>query len=332
MKEYISIDIGGTAIKYGVIDESGTILTRSEMATEAFRGGPAILEKAISIVEHYIEERNIGGVCISTAGMVDTENGMIFYSGPTIPNYTGTRFKQIMEERFRIPCEVENDVNCAGLAECISGAAKGSRITLCLTVGTGIGGCIVFGHEVYHGYSNSACEVGYMQMFGSDFQTLGAASTLARKVTEAKGNRNKGINENILESMDSHISTFIEADKGLNMSADAEELWDGRRIFDAAKSGDVVCCQAIDEMVDILGRGIANICCVLNPQTVVLGGGIMAQEEYLYPRIRAALDRYLQPVISGQTTLKMAEHQNDAGLLGAFYHFKSHHNARRAEV
>lgn len=308
MEEYVSIDIGGTAIKYGVINESGTILTRGEMDTEAYRGGSAILEKAVLIAEQFVKERDISGICISTAGMVDTESGMIFYSGPTIPNYTGTRFKQTMEGRFKIPCEVENDVNCAGLAECISGAAKGSKITLCLTVGTGIGGCIVFGHEVYHGYSNSACEVGYMQMFGSDFQTLGAASTLARKVTEAKGN------------------------KGMNMSADAEELWDGRRIFDAAKSGDVICCQAIDEMVDILGRGIANICCVLNPQTVVLGGGIMAQEEYLYPRIRAALDRYLQPVISGQTTLKMAEHQNDAGLLGAFYHFKSHHNARRAEV
>lgn len=302
MKEYICIDIGGTAIKYGVIDETGTLLTRSEMETEAFRGGSVILKKAVSIVEHYIEERHISGICISTAGMVDAENGAIFYSGPGIPNYAGTGFKQTMEERFKIPCEVENDVNCAGLAECISGAAKGSKITLCLTVGTGIGGCIVFGHEVYHGYSNSACEVGYMQMFGSDFQTLGAASTLVRKVTEAK--KNKAIKE---------------------------ELWDGRRIFEAAKGGDDICCRAIDEMVDILGRGIANICYVLNPQTVVLGGGIMAQEEYLYPRIRAALDRYLRPVISGHTTLKMAEHHNDAGLLGAFYHFKRHQNAGKLQ-
>lgn len=293
MERYVSIDIGGTAIKYGLVDAKGNILERFETPTQAYKGGPAILEKTIGIVESLREKAHPAGVCISTAGMVDVEKGEIFYAAPLIPDYAGTNFKRNIEEKFCIPCEVENDVNCAGLAESVSGAAKGSSISLTLTVGTGIGGCIVMNGEVFHGYSNSACEVGYMHMFDSDFQTLGAASILTRKVTERKG-----------------------GDGG---------RWNGYAVFEAARRGDEVCVQAIHEMTEILGRGIANICYVLNPEVVVLGGGIMAQEDYLKDKIRAALDHYLVPSIAQKTSLRFARHRNDAGMLGAFYHFCGRH-------
>ena len=96
-KKYISIDIGGTAIKYGILTEQGVILERYEMATEAYKGGPEILKKAEGIVEEFLAsgkvlKEQLLGICISTAGMVDTEKGEIFYSAPLIPNYIGTRF------------------------------------------------------------------------------------------------------------------------------------------------------------------------------------------------------------------------------------------------
>lgn len=289
MKKYASIDIGGTAIKYGIIDEEGTICRRSEMKTEAHKGGPSILEKAVGIVEELKQECEISGICISTAGMVDTEKGEIFYAAPLIPNYAGTKFKETMEANFHLPCEVENDVNCAGLSEGISGAAKGSRIALILTVGTGIGGCILIDGKVFHGFSNSACEIGYMHMDDSDFQTLGATSILTKKVAERK--------------------------------QEPVGNWSGYRIFTEARNGDPVCCKAIDEMCDVLGKGIANICYVLNPEVVVLGGGIMAQEDFLRGRIESALQRYLVPSIAKHTRLEFAKHRNDAGMLGAYYHF-----------
>ena len=105
----------------------------------------------------------------------------------------------------------------------------------------------------------------------------------------------------------------------------SEEQWDGYRIFEAAKAGDELCCRAIDEMVDVLGKGIANICYVLNPEVVVLGGGIMAQEEYLAKKIRGAVDKYLVASIASRTRIAFAQHRNDAGMLGAFYHFRSLH-------
>lgn len=293
MKKYISIDIGGTAIKYGIIGEEGRILSRNVIDTEAKRGGTAILNKVESIVESFCICERIGGICISTAGMVDTRKGVITYSAPLIPDYAGIEYKKVLEERFRIPCEVENDVNCAGLAEFHTGASAGSRIALMLTVGTGIGGSIVIDGEIFRGFSGSACEVGYMSMRGSDFQTLGAASVLTKKVAEWKGH--------------------------------PDGIWDGYSVFEAAKEGDAICVLAIDEMADVLGQGIANICYVLNPEVVVLGGGVMAQEEFLKDRIEAAVAKYLIPGIARHTRLEFAKHGNDAGMLGAFYHFRRQH-------
>lgn len=99
-------------------------------------------------------------------------------------------------------------------------------------------------------------------------------------------------------------------------------LWNGRRVFDEAGKGDEICISAIDEMSDVLGKGIANICYVLNPEVVVLGGGIMAQEKILKKRIEASIHKYLVPVIAENTEIRFALHKNDAGMLGAFYNFK----------
>ena len=160
MAYYLAIDIGGTNIKYGLIDEAENLIESHEMPTEAEKGGPGILGKTKALVESYLEENTILGVCISSAGMVDPDKGEIFYAGPQIPNYAGTQFKKEIEETYQIPCEIENDVNCAGLAEVMSGNGQGAQVAVCLTVGTGIGGCLLINGEIFHGFSNSACEVG----------------------------------------------------------------------------------------------------------------------------------------------------------------------------
>ena len=296
MKQYISIDIGGTAIKYGVIDENAQILIKKSMETEAFKGGPEILKKAIGIGEKLMKKTKleISGICISTAGMVDDKKGEIFYSAPLIPNYAGTQFKKVLEEKFHIPCEVENDVKCAGLAEYKTGAGKNSSIMLMLTIGTGIGGCIIIDGKIFHGFSNSACEVGYMYMDGSDYQTLGAASILTQKVAEWKG--------------------------------ESKDNWNGYRIFEEAKNGDELCNRAIDEMSEAIAKGIANICCVINPEVVVLGGGIMAQEEFLKNKIENGVKKYLVSSIEKNTAIKFAKHRDDAGVLGAYYDFCNKHS------
>lgn len=292
MNTYICIDIGGTSIKYGVIDETEHFLIRRETPTMAQeRKGPGIMQCVIGLVRECLEEFPAScGIAVSTAGMVDPNKGEVFYSAPLIPDYAGTKIREILNREFRLPCEVENDVNCAGLAESVSGAGRNSSVCLCLTIGTGIGGCVVINGQVYHGFGNSACEVGYMLLPGGCFQDLGSSKTLVQKV---------------------------EAEKKLRIG----EL-NGKIIFTKAIAGDEACIRAIEEMSDVLGQGIANICYVLNPEIVILGGGIMAQKEYLKPLLQQSLNRYLISGIAEKTTLAFAEHQNDAGMLGAFYHYR----------
>ncbi|VTS13727.1 ROK family protein [Streptococcus pseudoporcinus] len=290
MTYYLAIDIGGTAIKYGLVTEQGQLLRKEEIPTEASKGGPRILAKVLSLVENYHNQVTLAGVAISTAGMVNPERGDIFHSGPQIPNYVGISFKESIEEQFNIPCEVENDVNCAGLAEAISGSAKNTKVAVCLTIGTGIGGCFLLNSQIFHGSSFSACEVGYMRLANSQFQELASTTALINDVARRHG--------------------------------DQPDDWNGRRIFEEAKAGNQDCVAAIDQLVDYLCQGIANICYVVNPECVVLGGGIMGQKVYLSPKINQTLDKYLVPSLSKKTKVVFASHENNAGIMGAFYHFK----------
>lgn len=290
MKTYVAIDIGGTSIKYGLIDEEEQLLEGHEMPTEAHLGGPGIMAKIKSIVEQYQKDHVLSGICMSSAGMVDPDKGEIFYAGPQIPNYAGTAFKKELEAQFGLPCELENDVNCAGLAESVSGSAKDSQITVCLTIGTGIGGCLVQDGRVFHGFSNSACEVGYMHLSDGAFQDLASTTALVQYVADQHG--------------------------------DSFDQWNGRRIFTEATEGNLKCMAGIERMVDYLAQGIANICYVVNPQTIVLGGGIMAQEAILKPKLQAALKTYLVSSLEEKTELTFAQHKNTAGMFGAYYNFK----------
>lgn len=290
MTRVVAIDIGGTMIKYGTIDAQGNIMEAQEIPTEAHKGGPEILKKVCHIIDSYLEQGSIDGIAISSAGMVDPVKGEIFYSGPQIPNYAGTQFKATLEEKYHVRTEIENDVNCAGLAEVMSGSAKGSPVAVCLTIGTGIGGCLVTNGSVFHGYSYSACEVGYMHLPDGAFQDLASTTALVEYVAGCHG--------------------------------DAAMEWNGKRIFEGAKAGDEHCIAGIDRMVDYLGQGLANICYVVNPQKIVLGGGIMAQKDYLKERLNKALTKYLVSSIAEKTEIVFAEHENHAGMLGAYYHFK----------
>lgn len=317
MDRFITIDIGGTDIKYGLMEgKTARFLEKGKRPTEAWLGGTGIVEKVLEIIS-------------SSAGMVDTGRGRIFYSGPNIPDYAGTEFKTIIEEKTGLPCEIENDVNCAGLSEAVLGAARGRDSVLCLTVGTGIGGCFVWKGDVYHGHSGSGCEIGYMNLEGGQFERLGAMSVLLRRIAEQKLQEKTDRDTANEDTAGGDKADGHAAGGDTTTLDDVSRIWTGQHIFEAAREGDPICVSEIDRMCDILGKGIANICYVLNPEVVVLGGGVMAQKEYLYPRIRSALDRYLIPSIAQETELTMARQGNDAGMIGAYLHFQKMQRKRQ---
>ena len=289
MKQYICIDIGGTAIKYGVVQsgEIPEIIQTDSCKTP--ENGTKILQKVFDIIEGL--KRNCGqteAVCISSAGIVNSEEGCILEANDDlIPGYTGTKIADRVKEKFGIPCFVENDVNCAAMAEYYAGAAKGYHSMLMLTIGTGIGGAFIAGGKLLKGHTYSACEVGYMNMEEGTFEEIAATSALVARTA-----------------------------KRLHKTADAIS---GKWIFEQAQDGNEVCIEEIDRMCDILAKGISNICYVLNPEIVLLGGGISAQPDWLKPRIEMGMEKYLIPVIRKKTKLDFAKFKNQAGMIGAYY-------------
>ena len=290
-KKYISIDIGGTAIKHGLLSSEGSILSHGETPSEANLGATHLLERVAQIVEGYIAEESIGGICISTAGVVDPETGTIIHANSNIPGYSGTGVKAYFEKRFNLPTEVENDARAAGLSEACVGAAKDASVAVCITIGTGVGGAVIVDKQVFHGAGNFAGEIGYMGMFDSDFERSGSTTALVDSVAKAKG---------------------------LN----AADL-DGIAVFEMAKQGDSDANMAIEELCRKIAYGIANIAYVVNPDIVVLSGGVVKQWPLLYPLIKEKLALYLVPRMLDALKLEAAVNGNKAGMLGAFWHFNN---------
>lgn len=286
------LDIGGTSVKYGVISPEGNswkLLEQGSTGSNArILRGPGIVEKAAGIVDGFQQTYRINGIAISTAGMVDAESGTILYANENIPQYIGMELKKIFEERFHVPCWAENDVNAAALGEYAYGAGKGTDSMLMLTIGTGIGGAVVLQGEVYHGYSRSAGEVGYMWVDGYHFQDIASTTALVAKVEKKSG------------------QTGI----------------DGKWIFEQAKQGDQICSNEIDALCECIGKGISNCVCLLNPQMVVLGGGIMSQSEYLKPMIEKYADKYMNEEMRKHTRIDFARLKNTAGMVGAYVYFQ----------
>ena len=269
-------------------------------ATVEQKAAATVEQKAAAKVEHKAETRAeslLAGICISTAGMVDEIKGEIIHAGPQIPEYKGCKWKEEIERRFSIPCEVENDVKCAGLGEYSFGSGKGTSSMLCLTIGTGIGGSFILNGEVYHGTSHSAMEIGYMQIPGGMFQRMASTSALVKRVASRKG--------------------------------EPEELWNGKRIFEEVAKEDKICLEELDRLCDALSIGLSNLCYAFNPECIVLGGGIMEQKDILLPKIWGHLQEHLVPIVAENTRLLAASLGNRAGLLGAYVHF---HNRQKSKA
>lgn len=289
MKHYMCFDIGGTSVKFGVAGENGALLQKNEIPNVITQKGvDGLVESLASITEQYRKEYSLRGIAVSTAGVVDPEKGLILYAPKYFPGYPGTALGERLEKRCGLPCTVENDVNAAALGEYWLGAGQGTKSLFCITVGTGIGGCAMLDGRVIHGVACFGGEAGLQHITpDSTWEEMASTRALIRNVAAAKG-----IPETAL---------------------------DGRKIFALAQGGDEEAAAAIARQMDDLATGIANICYILNPERIIVGGGIAAQETYLYPLLDAALREKLFPLVYEKLTLRFTALQNDAGMLGALY-------------
>ena len=285
----LCFDIGGTFIKYGLCDENFNLLEKDKIPTLAENGGQSIIERVIDIIEQY---DSIDRVAVSTAGQVDSENGIVVYSTDNIPYYTGMRVNSLIENKTGIPTFVENDVNSAALGEAHFGAAKGVSDFICLTLGTGIGGAIFLNNKLYKGSASSAGELGHMIIHSGGKQcTCGG--------------------EGCYECYASASALIKAVNKVSPVELNAFQIFEKENIEKPEIRSE------IDKWIDEIIVGLVNIIYIFNPSMIVLGGGIM-NEDYIIELI----DRKIYTrLIDNFKNVKIVSPKlgNDAGMIGAAY-------------
>lgn len=279
------LDIGGTNIKAGMYID-GVLTDQKELETQAEFGGPHVIKRAMDMIGEY---RRFDAIGISTAGQVDSRQGLIKYANSNIPGYTGIRIRELFTEQFHVPVTVENDVNAAALGEAAFGAGKEFKDFLCLTYGTGIGGAIVMDKKIYKGCGFSAGEFGALVVHGHE------------------RNPDKDIFSGCYEK---YASTTALVKKAVKKDA---SLINGKEIF--KRIGEPHVEEIVNQWIEEILYGLASLIHIFNPACVVLGGGIMVQDyviEGIKNRVRGHIMPSYQDVI-----IKKAELGNTAGMLGA---------------
>ena len=292
-----AVDIGGTAIKYGVVDERGTV--RFHSSTPTFPNGPDthVMNRVFDVCDELTQTHELAGIGISTAGQVDPVHGVITYATDAIPDYAGTQVAGLIKARYGLPVAVENDVNCMAIGELWQGAAIGHPTFLSLAIGTGIGGAIVINGELFRGVSNSAGEFGHIPVTKGGlpcacgikgcFQAYASSLALQERF-EALRNQ-----------------SFVDLEQE----------------FRRAKQGDQEAEVVIDDWVDHLAMGLQAFVHIFNPSLILIGGGITGQGDYLLKKIRAKTKVRIMRSFEKELTIAFAQHKNQANLLGAVYPF-----------
>lgn len=283
-------DVGGTAIKYGMVGDGFELLFSEEMPTNAFYGGNAIMKSIEAKITEYVGEFEAIG--ISTAGQVDFEKGIVTDGTGNLPNYKGSQLKKEFEAKFCVPVAVDNDVNCAGLGEAYFGAGVGESEFLCLTYGTGVGGCFFQNGDVYRGKTWAAGEFGHM-----------ITHVGGRKCTCGKN----GCYEAYAAC---RVFTNTVSERfGRHMS--------GREIFKEENLKNPIVVEELDNWENEIVYGLISLCNIFNPPLIILGGGIMS-EDLLVGHIREKLYANIGNNYKC-VRIEKAKLRNKAGMLGAAY-------------
>lgn len=286
----IGIDIGGTTIKADLYDDFGTSLNQFkeiETIIDYDLGTNQILNQVCDLIGEYVLNYSIDGVGISTAGVVNANTGEIIYAGYTIPGYIGVNFTSEIEKRFGLSTFVENDVNCAALGELWEGQAKDKKNVVMVTIGTGIGGSIIVNGQIVNGFNYTAGEVGYIPVGNSDWQSKASTTAL--------------------------IHLYQKKSLKTNQT--------GRTFFTDLSSGDKVAKETFEIFVENLTKGLLTISYLLNPEILILGGGILSKKDILLPEIQSSLAKNAMDNRFLPKNVVAATLGNEAGRIGAVKNF-----------
>jgi glucokinase len=311
-KLYAGIDIGATNIKYGLVDSEGKIVYRNLSPTPQQSPAEKIFEKVLYCGEQLLVEADESGgdvkyIGVGSPGAVDVKTGVIQGSCPNIPNWVGFHLRDRLAERLNLPVIIDNDANCAALAEFRFGAGQGYRNIICLTIGTGIGGGLILNGRLYHGADYSAGEIGHMKLHQPD--ASGKGSRMLEMEVSAPA---------ILAAMKERLSEKMTPAFEAIIGKDLNKL-SIRKIFAGIKRNDRLAPEVLREKGNILGTALASLVNVLNPELIILGGGVAEGGTLFVDMVREAVMAEALPVATEGLSVVRAQLGNAAGFIGAAF-------------
>ena len=308
MGHTIGVDIGGTKVAGGVVDETGQILARARVETPA-KDAEAAEDAIVAVVEKLRSDFEIDAVGLGIAGFVDEARSRVYFS-PNLPDWHNEPVRDDVSRRVGLPVVVENDANAAAWGENRFGAGREETDLVCVTVGTGIGGGIVVEDRLYRGRFGIGGEIGHMQVV-ADGRLCGCGQ---RGCWEQYASGNALVRD----ARERAAESRSEASVLLRMGDGTPEMITGRHVTEAARLGDEVALAAFATVGRWLGQGLADLVAVLDPGCFIIGGGVSEAGELVLAPAREAFEllltgRDIRPVAQ----VVLAELGNDAGLVGA---------------
>lgn len=310
MDYYVGIDLGGTNTKIGLLNIEGDILKSSIIKTLSSEGVDKTMERIWGVIQELAKEANINiknvkGIGMGIPGPVEDQSIVAFFAN--FPWGTNVNVKEKLEKITGIETKLDNDANIIALGEAKYGAAKGSKSSVTVALGTGIGGGIYVNGMLVSGFKGAGGEIGHMKIVKDGrvcgcgqkgcFEAYASATGLIREAV-SRLTVNK---QNLLYTMIEGNVAGLEA----------------KDIFDAAKERDIFSLDLVDYEAEYLAMGIANILNIINPETIVLGGGVALAGDILLDPLRKKLEKYALPVTLEDLKIVQGILGNEAGIKGA---------------
>lgn len=313
MKYYIGIDLGGTNIVAGVVDENYKIISKASTKTNLPRPEKEIAADMARVSVQAVKEagldmNQIEWVGIGTPGIANSEKGIIEYSCNL--GFDNTPMVDYIKEYIDKPVFIENDANAAAYGEYVAGAAKGAKNAVCITLGPGVGGGIIIDGRIYSGSNFAGAEIGHtvIEVDGPEcacgrrgcFEVFSSATGLIRMTKEA---------------MDNDKDTLMH-----KITAERNGKVTARTSFDAMRMGDKTAKAVVDKFIKYLAAGITNTINIFQPDILCIGGGVCNEGDPLLLPVRALVKKEVYTRNSPKNTeIVIAKLGNDAGIIGAAF-------------
>ena len=305
-KEYaIGIDLGGTSVKYALIDNEGVFYFQGKLPSKADVSAEAVIGQlvtAINEVKAFAQEKGykIDGIGIGTPGIVDGMNRIVLGGAENINGWENIHLADRIETETGLPALLGNDANLMGLGETMYGAGQGATHVVFLTVGTGIGGAVVIDGKLFNGYANRGTELGHVPLIANGEPcACGSVGCLEHYA-----------------STSALVRRFSQRIIDAGISYPNEEI-NGELIVRLYKQGDPIAKISLEEHCDFLGHGIAGFINIFSPQKIVIGGGLSEAGDFYIQKVSEKARSYAIPDCAVNTQIIAAALGNKAGSIGA---------------